>query len=132
MSSAEWVYLGADDEGEIWVLMHGSRALVIDGAEARVWAAFEQFVTVFEVRDRLPEIPVPTLIVASRNDPVIPIAHCERLHAGLPQATLIVLEESTHDVDQTTADGQRLREAVRDFLAGFRTESATSSQPARP
>jgi pimeloyl-ACP methyl ester carboxylesterase len=122
LADAAWVRLGKDEADERWVLMQGSRPLVIDGGEPRMWAAFEQFVTTFDVRDRLREIPIPALIMAGRKDPLFPLAQVEALHAGLPQATLLVLEETEHDLDRDTADGERAREAVRHFLAGLPLE----------
>jgi pimeloyl-ACP methyl ester carboxylesterase len=130
LASAEWVRLGADaegvgedDEGEHWVLMQEGRPLVVDGGEPRAWAAFEQFVTTYDVRERLREIPIPTLLMAGRKDPLFPLAQAEALHAGLPQATWLVLEETEHVLDRDTADGERAREAVRHFLASLPAES---------
>jgi pimeloyl-ACP methyl ester carboxylesterase len=122
LADAAWVRLGEDEADDRWVLMQGSRPLVVDGGEPRMWAAFEQFVTTFDVRDRLREIRIPALIMAGRQDPLFPLAHVEQLHAGLPQATLLVLEETEHDLDRATADGERSRAAVRHFLAGLPLE----------
>ena len=122
LAAAEWVRLGQAEEDERWVLMQGIRPLVVDGSEPRMRAAFEQFVTTFDVRDRLREIPIPALVMAGRKDPLVPLAHVEALHAGLPQASLLVLEETEHDLDRDTVDGERAREAVRQFLTGLPLE----------
>jgi proline iminopeptidase len=113
LAAAEWKPLG-----DQWILTEGDRALIVcpDG-EARVWAAFEQFATGFEVQERLGEIQVPARVVAARQDPLIPLDHVEHLAAGLPYAELVVLEESGHgDVDPVSADGARYQAAVRRFL----------------
>lgn len=46
--------------------------------------------------DRLGSITAPTLIVASRDDWVTPVAQSERMLAELPNADLVVFEESGH------------------------------------
>lgn len=50
----------------------------------------------YDVRDRLPEIHVPTLIVHGREDAILPIARAEELHRGLPQSRLAILEACGH------------------------------------
>jgi pimeloyl-ACP methyl ester carboxylesterase len=117
LASAAWGPLGTDG----WLLTrHGEALVVCPEGEARVWAAFEEFATGFDVRERLGEIPVPTLVVAGRHDEIVPIDHCERLAAGLPHATYVVLEDSGHgDVDSASTDGERYLAAVRRFLAGL-------------
>jgi proline iminopeptidase len=50
----------------------------------------------YDVVDRLGEIRVPTLIMCGRHDPVVPIAHSELIHAGIPDSELVVFEESGH------------------------------------
>jgi pimeloyl-ACP methyl ester carboxylesterase len=122
LASAAWVRLRADQGGpegeeEAWVLMQGDRAMVVDGGEGRVWAAFEQFVTVFDVRDRLGEIRLPTLIGAGRQDELIPLSHLEALRAGIPQAAFVVLDETGHSLQHGTADAARWDAAAHGFLA---------------
>lgn len=48
------------------------------------------------VRDRLPEIRVPTAIVHGTADPLFPLAHGEALAAAIPGATLVALEGFGH------------------------------------
>ena len=46
---------------------------------------------------RLPEISIPTLVLAGRHDWICPPAEgAERLHAGLPNSKLVIFEESGH------------------------------------
>lgn len=46
---------------------------------------------------QLPDISVPTLVLAGRDDWICPPAEsAERLHAGLPNSNLVVFEESGH------------------------------------
>jgi proline iminopeptidase len=130
LALAEWVRLGSDDEGEIWGLRQERLVLIIDGSETRVWAALEQFGTGFDVRERLAEIRVPALIFAGLQDPYTPLTQCERLQAGLPQASLAVLAESGHvQVDRDSGDAERFRAAVRHFLASLPTEPTSAAPP---
>jgi pimeloyl-ACP methyl ester carboxylesterase len=130
LASAEWVHLGRDDAGEIWGLRQEHRVLIIDGSATRVWAALEQIVTGFDVRERLAEIRVPVLIFAGLRDPYIPLSQCELLHAGLPQASLVVLADSGHvQVDRDSGDAERFGAAVRHFLASLPTEPTSAAPP---
>jgi proline iminopeptidase len=51
----------------------------------------------FNVLSRLGEITVPTLVMAGRHDWITPpVQGAERLYAGLPNAKLVIFEESGH------------------------------------
>jgi pimeloyl-ACP methyl ester carboxylesterase len=101
-----------------WVLLQDARPLIVCSiGEQRVRASFEQFLTDFDVEDRLGEIQMPTLITAAGQNQVIPLAHSERLRAGIPQAQFVVLPDSGHgDVAEGSADGQQWCAAIQRFL----------------
>jgi proline iminopeptidase len=46
--------------------------------------------------DRLAEVRAPTLLLAGRHDPEAPLPCSEELLSGIPEARLVVLEESGH------------------------------------
>lgn len=50
----------------------------------------------YDVRDRLGEIRVPTLIIHGREDAMIPLSDAEELHGGIPGSRLAVLEDCGH------------------------------------
>jgi proline iminopeptidase len=51
----------------------------------------------FNVADRLSQIQLPTLVLAGREDWIMPVREGgERLHAGLPDSRLVVFEQSGH------------------------------------
>lgn len=50
----------------------------------------------YDVRDRLHDIRVPTLIVHGRDDRVIAVERAQELHAGIPGSRLEVLEDCGH------------------------------------
>jgi pimeloyl-ACP methyl ester carboxylesterase len=123
-ATAEWVRL---QEGA-WVLLYEGQARAVVGEDERVWAAFEQAFTV-DVQDRLHEIAIPTLVVAGRQDEAIPIAHSALVHAGIPQSTFVVLEESGHaDPDPGSADSEKYRVAVCAFLEQLPKEGSRSAR----
>ena len=49
-----------------------------------------------DLRDVLPHINVPTLLVYGDNDVRAPLAVAEDLHAAIPGSTLVVLPEAGH------------------------------------
>lgn len=113
LTKAEWVQLSEDN----WVLVQEERPVVISGSEPRMWASYEDWVTTFDVRDRLSEIRLPTLVVAGRQDSIVPFTCVEQLQRGIPQAELVVLEETGHgDVTPDSADGRLFVGALRRFL----------------
>ncbi len=50
----------------------------------------------YDVRPRLGEITVPTLVIAGRHDWVTPVGESELIARGIPGSELIVYEESGH------------------------------------
>jgi proline iminopeptidase len=123
-ASTQWVKVR---EG-LWVLVHEGRPLGVGREDEHLWAALEECL-IYDVQEQLHEIELPTLVVASRLDEVVPIAHCAFVHAGIPQSTFVVLEESGHaDPEPGSADGEKYRVAVRRFLEGIPTAEADKSE----
>lgn len=50
----------------------------------------------YDVRDRLAEITVPTLIVHGREDARVPLERAEELHHGISGSRLVVLDDCGH------------------------------------
>jgi pimeloyl-ACP methyl ester carboxylesterase len=110
----EWAQLR---EG-LWMFTRDGRPVVMLPFEIeRAKPFLEEFVSDFDVEPRLGEIRVPTLVVASGRDPIVPREECERVAAGLPHARLVVLEASGHGVPNLDrADAEAYRAALRRFL----------------
>lgn len=49
-----------------------------------------------DLRDRLPSITAPTLVIAGAQDAATPREHAERIVAGIPNAKLAVLDPAAH------------------------------------
>ncbi|MGI8666564.1 MAG: alpha/beta fold hydrolase [Jatrophihabitans sp.] len=58
---------------------------------------------------------LPTLIVWSRDDPVVPVAHAHQTHAHLPNSRLVIFEGSTHQPHHHSSG--RFVQAVTEFIA---------------
>lgn len=126
LASAEWVKLRADGRRP-WVLLQEGRPLAFGSGTEQNCVANEEFVSVFDVRDRLGEISIPTLVVAGRRDDLVPLAYCELLRAGIARSELVVLDESGHgDVAPGSADDEKHRAALRGFLAGLARETSAA------
>ncbi len=68
----------------------------------------------YDVRRRLSEIHVPTLIVHGRQDQRVPLVRAEELHRGIPGSRLLILQDCGHwpHVEKRS----EFVEAVKDFL----------------
>ena len=76
--------------------------------------AFSQNLPNYDLRDRLPEVTVPTLIVVGRHDWITPVEASEELAGLLPNAELVVFENSGHSPQ--LEENERFIALVRDFL----------------
>jgi pimeloyl-ACP methyl ester carboxylesterase len=76
---------------------------------------FERQAADYDLRGRLAEIAVPTLVVAGDYDWVCPPAATRTLAAGIPHAELVILEDTGHF--SFSEQPQRFQRAVGAFLA---------------
>ena len=67
-----------------------------------------------DVRDLLPKVSVPTLVVHYRNDRMIPFEAGRELAAGIPGARFVPLEGDAHLF--YFGDTRPLRRAIAEFL----------------
>ncbi|WP_420036748.1 3-oxoadipate enol-lactonase [Streptomyces sp. cg28] len=72
--------------------------LVRDNRDAspEAYAACCDALAAFDLRDRLPDITVPTLLVAGRDDPATPPAHLREIADAVPGAELVELSRASH------------------------------------
>lgn len=69
-----------------------------------------------EVQDRLWHVQQPVLVLAGRHDRICPIAAAEAMASSLPNAELVIFEESAHTA--FVEEQERYLEVVRRFLDG--------------
>jgi len=82
-----------------------------------------------DVRDVLPELQVPTLIVHNRKDHAIPLEAAEEIAALVPNARLEVLDGNEHD--PFIRDSGAVVEHILAFVGGRSHQSRTASRGVR-
>ncbi|MEU0740472.1 3-oxoadipate enol-lactonase [Streptomyces sp. NPDC006134] len=65
-------------------------------ADPEAYAACCDALAAFDLRDRLGEISVPTLLIAGREDPATPPAHLREIADAVPGATLVEIPGASH------------------------------------
>jgi pimeloyl-ACP methyl ester carboxylesterase len=70
-----------------------------------------------DVRDRLAEVRVPTLVIHSKGDRRIPVATGRDIAASIPNAEFLGLESDNHLLLGREPASQEFVAAVRDFIA---------------
>ncbi|TWV40410.1 3-oxoadipate enol-lactonase [Streptomyces misionensis] len=65
-------------------------------ADPEAYAACCDALAAFDLRDRLPEITVPLLAVAGREDPATPPAHLREIADAVPGAALVEIPGASH------------------------------------
>jgi pimeloyl-ACP methyl ester carboxylesterase len=83
-------------------------------ADAGSYAACCEALAEYDLRERLPQVKVPVLVVAGAEDPVVPLAQAHELAARLPEGEVAVLDGVGH-LASAEAPG-RLAAALRTFF----------------
>lgn len=78
-------------------------------------AAFSWSQPRFDVRSRLSEINVPTLVIVGRLDIICPVEESEMIHRRIEGSELVVFEKSAHN--PATDEPEKFRGVFSDFLA---------------
>ncbi|GGZ38721.1 3-oxoadipate enol-lactonase [Streptomyces poonensis] len=65
-------------------------------ADPEAYAACCDALAAFDLRDRLAEISVPTLLIAGREDPATPPAHLREIADAVPGAALVEIPGASH------------------------------------
>jgi len=79
-------------------------------------AFFQREFPIYDIRDRLEEIEVPTLILAGAKDWVTPLRFAEELFEGLKNVRLVVFEKTGHSINSD--DPENFRKVTVEFLNG--------------
>lgn len=81
---------------------------------AEAMRAYRTAMDGFDVRDRLPRITVPTVVLHGTRDALFGVDVARRLAAGLPNARLVIVPGAGHGLPIT--HGEKVVEAVRQLL----------------
>ncbi|MER7687585.1 3-oxoadipate enol-lactonase [Streptomyces sp. NPDC097610] len=65
-------------------------------ADPEAYAACCDALAAFDLRDRLPDISLPTLLIAGRQDPATPPSHLREIADAVASATLVELQGASH------------------------------------
>lgn len=77
---------------------------------------FKHFIPHYDVRSELPNVRVPTLVVAGRYDWITPVTQAEEIARLMPQSELVIYEHSGHMPFIEEQDAFLAR--VRSFILG--------------
>ncbi|KUJ18489.1 alpha/beta hydrolase fold protein [Mollisia scopiformis] len=83
-------------------------------------AAFSQEMPKFDVRSRLKDIKVPTLVIVGRHDLITPVSDSEEISNGIPNSQLAIFENSGHTPGND--EPEAFRERVRQFLSSVESD----------
>jgi pimeloyl-ACP methyl ester carboxylesterase len=115
-----WVYTSA------FFARPGAVQQVIDAIVASPFPATAEGVyrqsraiSAWDAAERLAEIGCPTVVIAGREDVLLPVGYSEQLARGIPGAELVVLEGTGHGL--LIESPQAVAAAVLDFLNRDRT-----------
>jgi 3-oxoadipate enol-lactonase len=72
--------------------------------------------SVFDVRQRLPSVRVPTLIVAGEHDTTVAHTAQQLLHRSIPNARLLIARDSGHATPYDQSEW--FNRAVLEFIGG--------------
>jgi 3-oxoadipate enol-lactonase len=85
-----------------------------------------QAIATHDTYERLPEIRVPTLIIAGDADRIIPVENARILASRIPNAELVILKNAGHMLLEAADEADKI---TLDFLKRHRTENYSSNQP---
>jgi pimeloyl-ACP methyl ester carboxylesterase len=100
--------------------------LLQEGVTPEIFARLLTLGSIMDVRDLLPKVSVPTLVVHYRNDRLIPFEAGRELAAGIPGARFVPLEGDAHIF--FFGDTKPLLRAIAEFL-GDPIEEAGQPRP---
>ncbi|MGO4601970.1 alpha/beta fold hydrolase [Terrabacter sp. 2YAF2] len=82
--------------------------------ETHNWA-FTENMPAYDIKDQLPNVTCPTLVVVGRDDWITPVACSETIASLIPNARLEIFEKSGHSPQ--VEEAELFQAVVRDFLA---------------
>lgn len=91
---------------------------ILTRSRAEAAAALAELGTGFDISDRLGEIQIPTLIIHSTRDQLVPLARAEALAAKLPHNKLVLIDSDSHVPTMTHAP--EVVAAIQAFTQEFR------------
>ena len=88
--------------------------------------ALEEMNGQIDIREILPSIRVPTLIMAREGDPIVSIEAVRSMTAQIPGARLLVFPGASHQMIGPGLDPEPVYAAIEEFVTGTAPAAATS------
>ncbi|MFD1037338.1 alpha/beta fold hydrolase [Virgibacillus byunsanensis] len=78
---------------------------------------FGGFLRKFDIIDKLPNVQVPTLVIAGRHDWITPVDENELIAEKIPNSEFVVFENSSHNVLKDEAEA--FNDTILEFVKGI-------------
>jgi DNA-binding CsgD family transcriptional regulator/pimeloyl-ACP methyl ester carboxylesterase len=103
--------------------------LCLKTTRGEIGAALMEARAGIDVRELLPQVRVPTLVLHGRRDQVVPVSEGVRLASAIPGAEFVELDSCNHVLLEHEPAWERFRDAVLEFTG--QDASAAAGAPAR-
>lgn len=101
-----------------WAQQHPDRIAgfkaMLGATDAEGYAACCEAIVAMDLRDALPQITPPTLVIAAADDPALPLDHQRLIAAAVPGSRLEVVADAAHIA--SAQQPERINELIRDHL----------------
>jgi 3-oxoadipate enol-lactonase len=77
---------------------------MIAATDAEGYASCCEAIAAMDLRDLLPDVSVPTLVISAAEDPALPPEHQRVIATGIPGARLETIEDGAHLVSAQQPD----------------------------
>lgn len=112
-----WLRIREGDDLWAYVDASGPRVIEHSAEVDEAWRAWWEEAVVFDVTDRLAQIPTPTLLLGGEQDPVVPVSNLLLLHDRIHGSELVIFDDYGHT---PMLDGPAdYRSEVQRFLEGL-------------
>ena len=112
--ATEWI--DVNGVGSVFRRCNGSALLVSPMPVAPEMRAAAPLLWTIDLRESLPAIRTPTLVIGGSADPIVPLSHVQSLHDGVAGSSLLIVEGGGHV--PTTMRSKEVADTARTFLRG--------------
>lgn len=88
------------------------------GASPAAIVALEEMNGQIDIRDILPSIRVPTLIMARRNDPIVSVDAVRAMAEMIPESKVVVFPGASHAIAGPGLDPESVYAVIEEFVTG--------------
>lgn len=114
----------SDEAGTLQAYARLERNVATPNDAATHWERFQYS----DVRDVLPLITAPTLVLHSRSDPLFPVERAQYMAAHIPKAELRLLDGCGNHLSMDPAWGDEIVDEMEQFLTGSTAKTRTADR----